>query len=189
MSVPEPAPLPRALLMLLRCALDVVRSLWQRRLHQPIGNIGSVIGFADGTEAAVYRETVHDDDPVTEPVSLVVAFRLRVVGGSRPAHRFFRIESVCNTLLFAGFDGFVSKLWMTADGNNVYRGVYEWDGYDSAVDYVRVLWWPLMVVSQRDSIRYHVIHDSTRDTLLADVHTEPGGHEWWRPTRYRDRSG
>ncbi|MCX2753632.1 MULTISPECIES: hypothetical protein [unclassified Gordonia (in: high G+C Gram-positive bacteria)] len=39
-----------------------------------------------------------------------------------------------------------------------------------------------MAVSERDSIRYHVIDDSTRGSLLSGVHTEAGGREWWRPT-------
>ncbi|QMU23255.1 hypothetical protein H3V45_10410 [Gordonia rubripertincta] len=180
MSTPQPLPWPQAFAAFGRCLVDVARSLRQRRLHQPSTNLGRVIAFADGTQATVYRETVHDNGPVTEPVSLIVAFRLRWVGGNRVAHRLFWLESVCNTVLFAGFDGFVTKLWMTADANHVYRGIYEWDGYDSAVDYVRALWWPLMIVSRRDSIRFHVVGDSTRESLLDGTPGEPDG-SWWRP--------
>ncbi len=180
MSTPQPLPWPQALSAFGRCLVDVVRSLRQRRLHQPSANLGRVIAFADGTRATVYRETVHDNGPVTEPVSLIVAFRLRWVGGNRVVHRLFRLESVCNTVLFAGFDGFVSKLWMTADDKHMYRGVYEWDGYDSAVDYVRALWWPLMVVSRRDSIRFHVVGESTRASLLDGAHGDSDG-SWWQP--------
>lgn len=181
MTTPQPLPWPEALNAFGRCLAGVVGSLRRRRLRQPSSNIGRVIAFADGTRAAVYRETVLHDGPVTEPAGLIVCFRLRWVKGNRLAHRLFRIESVCNTILFAGFDGFVTKLWMTADGNNLYRGVYEWDGYDSAGDYVRALWWPLMAVAQRDSIRFHVVADSTRETLLAGTPGDTDGHEWWRP--------
>ncbi len=50
-----------------RCLAGVVESLRRRRLRQPSSNIGRVIAFADGTRAAVYRETVLHDGPVTEP--------------------------------------------------------------------------------------------------------------------------
>ncbi|GAC52347.1 hypothetical protein [Gordonia amicalis] len=183
MATPHPAPWPRALIAFGRCFAEVVRSLIGRRLHQPLPNLGRVVAFADGTTATVYRETRRDNHPVTEPVCLVVCFRLRWVDGNRLAHRVFRVESVCNTILFAGFDGFVSKLWMTADGDNRYRGIYDWDGYDSAVDYVSALWWPLMVVAEQDSIHYHVVGDRTRDSLLAGGGPVPDQREWWRPVR------
>ena len=49
-------------------------------------------------------------------------FRLRAVHGW--AHQLFERESVLNTPLFAGFPGFVSKLWLTKDENEVSRGTY-----------------------------------------------------------------
>src|SRR5262245_45796041 len=79
-------------------------------------------------------------------------FRLRWVHGR--GHRLFRLESLLNTPLFVGFPGFVSKLWLAHDENRVYRGLYEWDGPDLAEAYVRALWWALIVVSERDSIRH-----------------------------------
>jgi hypothetical protein len=42
-------------------------------------------------------------------------------------HAAFRGESLLNTPLFAGFPGFVSKLWLANDGLGRYRGLYEWD--------------------------------------------------------------
>jgi hypothetical protein len=115
---------------------------------------------------------------------LVVGFRLRRV--HRPlAHALFRAESELNTVLFAGFRGLVSKLWLRHDQNGLYRGVYQWDGTEAAVAYVRALWWPLALVSEPGSIHYAVLPGLDRDCILADpdlvdsVVARPGG--WWRP--------
>ncbi len=66
-----------------------------------------------------------------------MAFQAR--WGSGTANQLFRLESVLNTPLFAGFPGFVSKLWLAHDQRGVYRGLYEWDGAERATAYVRAL--------------------------------------------------
>jgi CubicO group peptidase (beta-lactamase class C family) len=98
-----------------------------------------------------------------------VSFRLRFVHG-RAMHTLFRWESWLNTPLFVGFPGFVSKLWLAHDQNDVYRGVYEWDGAESAEYYARCLWRVLALVSARGSIGYAVVPGSGRDGALADLH-------------------
>ncbi|MCK8671990.1 YdhR family protein [Rhodococcus sp. HM1] len=179
---PEPLPLRTALPRLGRCAGRTASLLAHRRLHLPIGNKGRTMTFADGTSAVVYRETVADRDEPAEPVILVVAFRLRGVRGR--GHALFRAESMLNTPLFAGFPGFVSKLWLTADEAGRYRGFYQWDGADSARDYVRALWWPLALVSEHASIRNRVLPGLWRDHVLAaagrDRTSDTDAGEWWR---------
>jgi hypothetical protein len=121
-----------------------------------------------------------------DPVVLVVCFRLRWVH-RRWAHALFRVESELNTVLFAGFPGLVSKLWLRHDQHHRYRGFYQWDGVDQAVAYVRALWWVLALVSERGSIQYAVLPGLRRDDVLADpdlvdlIRAAPGG--WWRPVR------
>ncbi|RZL80324.1 MAG: hypothetical protein EOP32_17270 [Rhodococcus sp. (in: high G+C Gram-positive bacteria)] len=142
--------------------------------------------FADGATGTVYRETVADGAPPADPVILVVAFQLRGVRGR--GHAVFRAESLLNTPLFAGFPGFVSKLWLTADEDDRYRGFYQWDGARSAKDYVSALWWVLALVSHRASIRYHVLPGLRRDEVLAvaavhDVSIVPTGGGWWQLVR------
>ncbi|GAB89239.1 hypothetical protein [Gordonia rhizosphera] len=176
-----PLPSPVALWRLLSCAVTTAILLLTWRVHLPRHNVGHEIPFADGTVGRVYRETVLDLGKATEPVTLIVGFRLRWVGSNRFAHRLFRIESLLNTPLFVGFPGFVSKLWIAHDGNNVYRGVYEWDREDLAHRYVRALWWPLALVSERASIRYHVVPGSRRDATLSHIRLRPGEQQWWHP--------
>lgn len=138
--------------------------------------------FTDGTCARVYRETVVDRGPTLDPCVLIVEFQLRAVRGR--GHAAFRMESMLNTPLFAGFPGFVSKLWLAHDELGRYRGVYEWDGPQRAENYARALWRVLALVSVRGSVHYVVLPGLDRGTLLE----EPGrladpaenAAVWWR---------
>jgi hypothetical protein len=157
--------------------------LARRRVHLPRRNVGMQLRFADGTSARVYRETVVDGPVPVEPCVLVVEFRLRGVRGR--GHALFRWESLLNTPLFAGFPGFVSKLWLANDAQGVYRGVYEWDGPARAEAYARALWRVLALVSHPESIHYRVLPGVRRDLLLANPglmgREEPGdAGDWWR---------
>jgi hypothetical protein len=77
------------------------------------------------------------------------------------------MESILNTPLFAGFPGFVSKLWLSHDANGIYRGLYEWDGPARAEQYARSLWRVLELVSEHGSIDYRVLPGLRRDEVLA----------------------
>ena len=175
-----------------RCSIRTLSLLARRRLHQPRDQVGRVVCFSDGTSGEVYRETRVDHGPVGAPAVLVVGFRLRLV--RRPwGHALFRRESLLNTVLFAGFDGLVSKLWLRHDRDGVYRGLYEWDGAELALNYVNALWWVLAAVSVRGSIWYAVLPGVTRAQVLADPTVLDGiaeGREaWWRPVAVQPSSG
>jgi hypothetical protein len=172
--------------------LSVLRTaglLRQRSITQPTHHLGRSLAFADGTHGRVYRETVVRCAEADRPALLVVSFRLRGVRGR--GHDAFRAESLLNTPLFAGFPGFVSKLWLAHDENGVYRGVYQWSEPDRADAYVRALWWVLALVSERASIRYVVVPGLRVDDVLADprlldvVADDRTG--WWRPTAVDDQ--
>ena len=175
----EQAPLGQraALAALIRCMVSTARLLRQRRVHLPAERVGLRYSFADGTSARVYRDTVADRGPTQDPCVLVVEFRLRLVRGW--GHALFRWESLLNTPLFAGFPGFVSKLWMTCDERGRYRGVYEWDGPQQAADYARALWRVLALVSVRGSVQYHVLPGLRR----RDLPLEAAGPSWWCPVK------
>jgi hypothetical protein len=120
------------------CFMATARLVGQRRMHLPSQRVGMRLRFADGTSARVFRETVVDRGATVDPCVLVVEFRLRAVRGR--GHAVFRRESLLNTPLFAGFPGFVSKLWLADDERGRYRGLYEWDGPRLAENYARALW-------------------------------------------------
>jgi len=185
LSEAEQPPLayPTALGALAGCFASTVRLLWQRRMHLPAERTEMRLRFADGTTARVYRETAVDRGATLDPCVLVVTFRLRMVRGW--GHALFRLESLLNTPLFAGFPGFVSKLWLADDERGRYRGLYEWDGPKLANNYARALWRVLALVSVRGSIHYVVLSGLRRDELLERplVSTWPGADTaWWRLT-------
>lgn len=167
----------------IRCIINTARLLARRRVHLPRKHVGMRLRFADGTSAHVYRETVVDRTP-TSPCVLVVEFRLAFLRGAW-AHALFRWESLLNTPLFVGFPGFVSKLWLTHDQHNVYRGLYEWDGPERAAHYTRSLWWVLAIGCEPTTIHYWVLPGMRRDEVLAapqllDTASGAAG-AWWRP--------
>ena len=165
---------------LARCAVRTADLIFRELLHEPTHNVGQEVRWADGTTSTVYRETTVDRAPAVEPCTLVVRFRLRGVR-RQWLHALFRLESELNTVLFAGFPGFVSKLWFAADEDGVYRGVYDWDGVEAAHAYVRALWWALMVVSVRSSIEYVVVPGVGRDELLRHPAMAAANAAWCRP--------
>jgi hypothetical protein len=177
-----PLAYPAALRALAGCVATVMRLLGQRRVHLPRGQVGIRLRFTDGTSARVYRETVVDRGPTLDPCVLIVEFRLRAVRGR--GHAAFRLESMLNTPLFAGFPGFVSKLWLAHDERGRYRGVYEWDGPRLAENYARALWRVLALVSVRGSVHYVVLPGLGRDALLDRPDVLAGTAEdaaaWWR---------
>lgn len=185
-TTPVPLPLRVASRRIARCAMHTAVLVAHRRLHQPHQHVGRTMTFADGSTGVVYREPVADLEDVSDPAVLVVAFTLRGIHG-RLGHALFRTESLLNTPLFAGFPGFVSKLWLTADEQGRYRGFYQWDGVHTADDYVRALWWPLALVSHRQSIRYRVLPGRYRDDVVRVTESEEATRgsdtAWWRPVR------
>jgi len=179
-----PLPVPVAARAVARCAGTTAGLLVNRRITMPRTRVGMRLHFGDGTTAAVYRETAMRDAASRTPCVLVVEFRLRVVR-RQWAHALFRRGSLLNTPLFAGFPGFVSKLWLAHDEHGVYRGLYEWDGADRAEAYARALWRVLALVSVRGSIHYRVLPGLARDDVLEEPRilgeTTVDDHaDWWR---------
>jgi len=123
--------------------------------------------FADGSSSTVYRETVRNGYEAISPIILVVRFRLRLLGRSRFWHGVFRLESLFNTLLFAGHEGFVTKLWLTDSATGYYRGIYEWDGERSATSYAEILRVVLQPWVQRGTFGYEILGGVNRTDYLA----------------------
>ena len=74
--------------------------------------------------------------PTLDPCVLIVEFRLRAVRGR--GHAAFRVESMLNTPLFAGFPpASFEAVAGPRQARGRYRGVYEWDGPRRAENYAR----------------------------------------------------
>jgi hypothetical protein len=165
-----PLPFPAAARALLRCAAVSTGLMARRRVHHPRDAVGTRLRFPGGTTSWVYRETVVDRPPAEDPCVLVVQFRLRTVRGW--VHALFRAESWLNGPLFAGFPGLLTKWWVAADSEGVYRGIYEYDGPERADAYARALWWVLAVVSVRGTVRHVVVPGVRRADVLVPPATD-----------------
>ncbi|HET9291253.1 MAG TPA: hypothetical protein VFQ49_09230 [Actinomycetes bacterium] len=168
-----------------RSAVATGRLMATGRLASPRTYLHKRFGCADGTTSLVFRETaIRDGDP-RDPVVLVVQFRLWALGRSRLLHALFRRECILHTPLFAGFPGFWSKLWISDPATGTYRGLYEWDGAERAVDYADHLVRLLTPLSTRGSVHYHVTPAIRRRDLFGDpalvvADRGRGDHQWWR---------
>lgn len=169
-----------------RCVAKTLTLLARNEIALPTENRGRSVFFADGTRSEVYRETTMRRRRYQGPVLIAVRFRLRLIGSSRLAHWLFRVESLFNTLLFAAHRGFQTKLWLTDLETGYYRGIYEWEGRDAALDYAETLRVVLRPWVQSGSFAYRVIEDRSRSNYLegvsrVEISAEDSG--WWLPVR------
>lgn len=167
------------------CARATAGLLRRRQLELVTCQVGRQLRFADGTTSRIYRETVRRGAPTADPTLLVVQFRLRVARRSRLLHALFRVESLANTLLFAGFPGFRSKLWLTDERTGIYRGVYQWDGQDAARHYATTLVALLRRICVPGSVAFHIEPGVERDRFLEEPSTVNDDtatrvETWWR---------
>ena len=136
-----PGPERGVLSTAVRCLLVTIALLGRRRLHLRPGSIGQARYLPDGRRFDVYRETERTSDVAsTEPVTLSVWFHLRgISGGARVRQRAFERVSLVNTMLFAGVDGFLTKLWMVDPATGDWAGLYTWDTAERADRYGRYI--------------------------------------------------
>jgi hypothetical protein len=134
---------PHVLAEMARCARRVGTMLVRRQLHRRRDRLGSSVRLPDGRRFSIFRDT-YAGPPGGPPlrsangdeVTIVVWFHLRAVpSGSRVRRYVFERESILNTLLFAGFPGYLVKLWMVDPATGDYAGLYLWEGRDDAHRY------------------------------------------------------
>src|SRR5205807_4823333 len=111
-----------------RCAARVGRLLVGRRLHLRRARIGMRASLPDERTYVVFRESCCDAPPPRQPVTVAVWFHLRAIPpGARVRRWLFERLCILNTVLFAGFEGFLVKLWMVNPNTSDYAGLYAWD--------------------------------------------------------------
>jgi hypothetical protein len=158
-----------------RSTVGTARLLAAGALAAPSALVGTWLRSHDGSRSMVFRETAVRGRRPADPVVLVVRFRLRWIGRVRWAHAVFRATCVVNTPLFAGFPGFVTKLWLTDPRSGIYRGVYEWDGAERADWYATRLAGVLGLVSVRGSIAHTVVEGVDRAGFVRGEQPLPAG--------------
>ena len=168
----------------MRCVLNTLAMLARNEVTLPEPNVGRFVAFADDSRSEVYRETTMRRRRYEGLVLIAVRFRLRLIGTSRIMHWLFRLESLLNTVLFAAHRGFQTKLWLTDRDTGYYRGIYEWEGADAAVEYAETLRVVLKPWVQDGSFAYRVIEGQSRDNYLDGAMIAqplPTENGWWQP--------
>lgn len=122
----------------LHCVGRVAGLLARRELHLHHDRIGDTVALADGRRFVIYRESSSSEPCAGEPVTMAMWFRLRgVPPGARVRAFLFERESILNTALYAGFEGYRTKLWTVDHATNDYAGFYNWTGRREAERYAR----------------------------------------------------
>src|SRR5262249_8126305 len=126
----------------------------------------------DGRRFVTFRQTSCDPDPAgdTAPngVLLVVWFHLRgIPAGAKVRRWLFERESILNTVLYAGFQGYRTKLWMVHPVPNDYAGMYAWAGATEAERSGRYIPRVLRPLSTAGSVGFEVHPEATLASELA----------------------
>jgi len=152
----------------LACAVRVVKLLVARQLHLRRDRLGAEVSIPDGRRFIVFRDTSRDGPEPLQPVTLAVWFRLRgVPPGARIRRWLFERESILNTILFAGFDGYLVKLWMVDPHTSDYAGLYTWASAEEAERYAEYITGVLRPLSTSGSLGYKVVTDHTLDEYFT----------------------
>ena len=150
------------------CAVRVVKLLVERRLHFRRDRLGAEVSIPDGRRFIVFRDTSRDGPEPLRPVTLAVWFRLRgVPPGARIRRWLFERESILNTILFAGFDGYLVKLWMVDPRTSDYAGLYTWASAEEAKRYAEYITGVLRPLSTSGSVGYEVVADHMLDDYFT----------------------
>ena len=154
-----------------RCFWTTLRLLGSRKLHIANTHVGDHIPLPDSRIFEVFRGTTRDAETIHRPVTLTVWFHLRSI----PAHaaiRRYLFERLCivNTLLFAGCDGYLVKLWMVDPETSDYAGLYSWRTGEEADAYGRYITAILQPLSAPRSVGYIVLQNVTLQEYLVGDH-------------------
>jgi hypothetical protein len=160
--------------MMLRCAARTCRLLIARRLHLHRHHVGDTCTLPDGRRFVVFRESSCDGPAPVAPVTLAVWFHLRgVPAGARVRRYVFERESMLNTVLYAGFEGYLVKLWLVDPSTSDYAGLYAWASADEAEAYGRYITAVLRPLSRPGSVGYEVLPAVSLDEYLGRAAVPP----------------
>ena len=155
---------------MLRCAGAVVRLVATGRLHLDPASRGRRMRLPDGRRFVVFRDSSRDRTADAPPVTLAVWFHLRgMPAGGRLRRYVFERESILNTVLYAGFDGYERKLWMVDPATSDYAGLYRWAGEDAARRYARYITAVLRPLSVPGSVGFTIVPDAALDDFAVDA--------------------
>lgn len=149
----------------MHCLERVAKLLARRQLHLHRERVGATVDTDDGRSYVVYRESSSSEPHDGELVTLAMWFHLRwMPPGARLRAFLFERESILNTLLYAGFEGYRTKLWTVNHETNDYAGFYTWNGRGAAERYSRYAMRMLRPISVPGSLGCSIDDDSGHPT-------------------------
>jgi hypothetical protein len=137
-------------------------------LHRPPERLGRAYRVDDDATYQIFRETVSEAAPPTDPAVLVVGFRLKVIGSRALPHWLFQRGCLLTTPFWSGFPGFAVKLWMVDPDTKNYLGIYDWRGEPNAQRYVDTLVRVLKPLSTEGSVWYRLLPNQPLEAYLSD---------------------
>ena len=141
----------------LHCVRRVIGLLARHELHLHHDRLGETVHTPDGRPFVVYRESSCSEPCDGEPITMAMWFHLRwMPPGARLRAYLFERESIFNTILYAGFEGYRTKLWTFNHATNDYAGFYTWRGRDEAERYARYAMAMLGPISVPGSLGYAI---------------------------------
>lgn len=128
-------------------------------LHTSRQHLWEKYQVSDGKTYAVFRETISDREYSREEATLIIGFRLSLIGSNRFFHWVFQRLCVLDTPIWVGFDGFKKKFWMVEPDTKDYLGIYRYQGRENAKKYAEYICAVLRTVSTKGSVWYKITEE------------------------------
>ena len=126
-------------------------------LHTSKQHLHNSYEASNGRTYMVFCETVSDREYGGEEVTLIIGFRLKLIGKSRFFHWIFQHICILDTPIWVGFRGFKTKYWMVEPDTQDYLGLYRYQSKDNARKYAEYICAVFRPLSTRDSVWYEII--------------------------------
>lgn len=125
-------------------------------LHTSKQHFRNIFKVSDNKTYAVFRETISYKEYGQEEVTLIIGFRLKLIGNNGFFHWLFQRLCVLDTPIWVGFKGFKAKYWMVEPDTNDYLGLYRYQGKENAKEYAEYICAALRSFSIPGSIWYEI---------------------------------
>jgi hypothetical protein len=136
------------------------RLVFSSSLHTSRQHLRNTYTVSDGKTYTVFRETVSDKEYGEKEVTLIIGFRLKLIGKNSIFHWLFQLLCMLDTPIWVGFNGFKTKFWMVKADSKDYLGLYRYQGEGNAKRYAEYICAVLKPLSTASSVWYKIEHES-----------------------------
>ncbi len=158
----------KVFLQAVQSLINYFRLVFSGNLHLETSRLGQLYKAKDLKAYSVFLETRSDKDYGEKEVTLVVGFRLFLIGSNPFFHWLFMHLCILDTPVWVGFSGFRFKLWMVQPKTKDYLGIYRYQGKENAKKYAEYISAVLRPVSTKNSVWYKIYEEKFEDYLKAN---------------------